>query len=118
VAFRAPRLSTGEYERLRAERRAQPRRQHLLDALRELKELAAQVEVVVPGVGYFDTSALAARKQRLGVALEFFAPGELPLTRAAADPHNLTQAAARQAVTPAATELADELARLEKPFTD
>jgi hypothetical protein len=71
VAFRALRLSTGEYERLRAERRAQPRRQHLLDALRELKDLAAQVEVVVPGVGYFDTSVLAARKQRLGVALEF-----------------------------------------------
>jgi hypothetical protein len=30
----------------------------------------------------------------------------------------LTQAAARQAVTPAAAELADELARLEKAFTD
>jgi hypothetical protein len=85
--------------------------------VRELKEIAAQVETVTPGGGYFDSSALAARKHRLRVALEFY-PDELPLTEKAADPTNLTQDAARQAVEPAAGELSDELRRLEDSFVD
>jgi hypothetical protein len=118
VAFSGLRLTTQENARLRAERRRQPRRELLLDVVRELKELAAQVEVVVPGVGLFDSSALAARKQRLRVALEFFPPAELPLTRAAADPHDLTQQAARDAIAPASAELATELQSLQEPFVD
>jgi hypothetical protein len=81
-------------------------------------ELAAQVEIVTPGVGYFDTTALAARKHRLRVALDFFPPTELPLTRAAADPHDLTQSTARDAIAPASDELATELQRLQETFTD
>jgi len=87
----AVRLTTQENARLRKERRLQPRREPLLDVVRELKELAAQAETVTPGGGYFDSSALAARKHRLRGALEFFPIGELPLTDAAADPHDLTQ---------------------------
>jgi hypothetical protein len=96
----------------------QPRRELLLDIVRELKELAAQVETLTPGVGYFDSSALAARKHRLRVALEFFPPNYLPLSRAAADPHDLTQDAARKAIGPAAAELSDELHRLENPWLE
>jgi hypothetical protein len=118
AAFAALRLTTQENARLRKERRLQPRRELLLDVVRELKELAAQVETVTPGVGYFDVSALAARKHRLRVALEFFQPGDLPLTEAAADPRDLTQNTARAAVTLAAPELAAELGRLESRFTD
>jgi hypothetical protein len=115
AAFSGLRLTTRENARLRTERRLQPRRELLLDVVRELKELAAQVETITPGVGYFDTSALAARKHRLRVALAFFPPGDLPMTEAAADPHDLTQDAARTAVTLAAPELAEELHRLEAP---
>lgn len=118
VAYSALRLTSGESARLRAERQRQPRRELLLDVVRELKELAAQVEVIVPGVGYFDTSALAARKHRLSVALDFFPATELAATRVAADPRNLTQATARDAIAPAAAELAAELRRLEATSTD
>jgi hypothetical protein len=115
AAFAALRLTTQENSRLRAERQLQPRRELILDVVRELKELAAQVETVTPGVGYFDVSALAARKHRLRVALEFFQPGDLPKTEEAADPSDLTQSTARAAVQPAATELAAVVNRLESP---
>jgi len=113
AAISGLRLTTRENAHLRAERRLQPRRELLLDVVRELKELAAQVEVVVPGIGYFDSSALAARKHQLGVSLHFFPDAELPLTRSAADRHDLTQDVARAAIAPAAAELAAELRRLE-----
>lgn len=83
-----------------------------MDVVRELKEMAAQVEVATPGGGYFDTSALGTLKHRLRVALDFY-PGDLPRTTEAADPNDLTQARARAAVAPAAAELAEELRRLE-----
>jgi hypothetical protein len=89
------------------------RRELLLDVVRELKELAAQAEVAVPGSGYFDPRALAAREQRLRVALAFFPPTELPLTRAAADPHDLTQDVARAAIAPATAELMAEMEHLQ-----
>jgi len=84
AAFAALRLTTRENARLRTERQLQPRRELLLDVVPELKELAAQVEILTPGVGYFDVTGLAARKHRLRVAVEFFPPGELPMTEAAA----------------------------------
>lgn len=83
-----------------------------MDVVRELKEMAEQVEVVTPGGGCFDSSALAALKHRLRVALDFY-PGDLPGTTEAADPTDLTQGTARAAVAPAAAELAEELRRLE-----
>ena len=73
---------------------------------------------VIPGSGYFDSSALAARKHRLRVALDFFPLTELPKTRAAADEHDLTQQNARAAIGPASSELGAELTRLEMAFTD
>jgi hypothetical protein len=83
-----------------------------MDVVREVKEMAAQVEIVTPGGGYFDSSALAALKHRLRVALDFY-PGDLPRTTEAADPTDLTQGRARAAVVPAAAELAEELRGLE-----
>jgi hypothetical protein len=118
VAFSGLRLTTKENSLQRAEWRRQPRRELLLDAVRELKELAAQVEVLVPGTGHFDTSVVAARKHRLRVALDFFPETELPRTRAAADEHDLTQATVRGAIAPAAGELAAELHRLQETYTD
>jgi hypothetical protein len=118
VALWGLRLTTNENERQRAEQRKQPRRELLLDVVRELKELAHQAEIREPGSGYFDTSQLAAKKLRLRIALDYFPATELPRTRAAADQHDLTQQVAREAVGPAAAELATELRRLETTSAD
>jgi hypothetical protein len=78
------------------------------------KEMAAQVEVVHPATGFFDSAKLAACKYRLRIAIDFY-PGDLPRTEEAANPLDLNQVSAREAIAPAATELADELRGLERP---